>query len=59
MMNERTAVVVEDDHDVGDAISALLDQAGFNVFIARTGADAFDRDHRAEAGPGHARPVAS
>ncbi|MDZ5661251.1 response regulator transcription factor [Nocardioides sp. S-58] len=39
-MNERTAVVVEDDHDVGDAISALLDQAGFDVVVARTGAEA-------------------
>ena len=40
MMNARTAVVVEDDHDVGDAISKLLDQAGFDVTVARTGADA-------------------
>ena len=39
-MNARTAVVVEDDHDVGDAISKLLDQAGFDVTVARTGADA-------------------
>jgi two-component system OmpR family response regulator len=40
MMNERTAVVVEDDHDVGDVISKLLDQAGFDVVVASTGADA-------------------
>ena len=40
MMNARTAVVVEDDRDVGDAISNLLDQAGFDVVIARTGAEA-------------------
>ena len=40
MMNQRTAVVVEDDHDVGDAISGLLDKAGFDVTVARTGADA-------------------
>jgi two-component system OmpR family response regulator len=40
MMNARTAVVVEDDHDVGDAISELLDQAGFDVVVARTGAEA-------------------
>ena len=40
MTNERTAVVVEDDRDLGDAISALLDQAGFDVTVARTGADA-------------------
>jgi two-component system, OmpR family, response regulator len=40
MMNARTAVVVEDDHDVGDAISKLLDQAGFDVTVARTGAEA-------------------
>jgi two-component system, OmpR family, response regulator len=40
MMNVRTAVVVEDDHDVGDAISKLLDQAGFDVTVARTGAEA-------------------
>ncbi|MCY4728270.1 response regulator transcription factor [Nocardioides sp. STR2] len=39
-MNARTAVVVEDDHDVGDAISQLLDQAGFDVTVARTGAEA-------------------
>ena len=40
MMNARTAVVVEDDHDVGDAISKLLDQAGFDVVVARTGTEA-------------------
>jgi DNA-binding response OmpR family regulator len=40
MMNARTAVVVEDDHDVGDAISKLLDQAGFDVTVARTGVEA-------------------
>ena len=40
MMSARTAVVVEDDHDVGDAISQLLDQAGFDVVVARTGTDA-------------------
>ncbi len=39
-MNERTAVVVEDDHDIGDVISGLLDQAGFDVTVARTGAEA-------------------
>ena len=40
-MNARTAVVVEDDHDVGDAISQLLDQAGFDVAgEAADGADA-------------------
>jgi two-component system OmpR family response regulator len=36
----RTAVVVEDDHDVGDALSRLLVQAGFDVTVARTGAHA-------------------
>ncbi len=40
MNNERTAVVVEDDHDVGDALSRLLVQAGFDVTVARTGAQA-------------------
>lgn len=40
MIDQRTAVVVEDDHDVGDLISGLLDKAGFDVQIARTGADA-------------------
>ena len=40
MMKARTAVVVEDDHDVGDAISKLLDQAGFDVVVARTGTEA-------------------
>jgi two-component system OmpR family response regulator len=40
MMKARTAVVVEDDHDVGDAISKLLDQAGFDVVVARTGVEA-------------------
>ena len=39
-MDARTAVVVEDDHDVGDAISLLLDQAGFDVTVAATGAEA-------------------
>ncbi|WP_415839431.1 response regulator transcription factor, partial [Nocardioides zeicaulis] len=39
-MNQRTAVVVEDDGDLGDLISRLLDQAGFEVTVARTGADA-------------------
>ncbi len=36
----RTAVVVEDDHDLGDVISSLLHQAGFEVAVARNGADA-------------------
>jgi DNA-binding response OmpR family regulator len=40
MINARTAVVVEDDRDVGDAISQLLDQAGFDVVVAATGAEA-------------------
>lgn len=40
MMNARTAVVVEDDRDVGDAISKLLDLAGFDVQVAHTGAEA-------------------
>ena len=39
-MNQRTAVVVEDDGDLGDLISGLLDQSGFEVTVARTGADA-------------------
>ena len=39
-MESRTAVVVEDDRDVGDAISSLLDLAGFDVVVARTGAEA-------------------
>jgi two-component system OmpR family response regulator len=42
MMDARTAVVVEDDHDVGDVISKLLDQAGFDVTVARTGAEALE-----------------
>jgi DNA-binding response OmpR family regulator len=37
---QRTAVVVEDDSDVGDVISSVLAQAGFDVTAARTGADA-------------------
>ena len=40
MDNRRTAVVVEDDRDVGDAISGLLMKAGFDVTVARSGADA-------------------
>jgi DNA-binding response OmpR family regulator len=40
MINQRTAVVVEDDSDVGELISGLLDQAGFAVTIATTGAEA-------------------
>ena len=40
MNTQRTAVVVEDDHDVGDVISGLLDKAGFDVTVARTGVDA-------------------
>lgn len=39
-MNQRTAVVVEDDGDLGDLISGLLDQAGFDVTVARNGVDA-------------------
>jgi DNA-binding response OmpR family regulator len=48
MMHARTAVVVEDDTDVGDVISSLLDKAGFEVTVARTGADALAvvRDQR-------------
>jgi two-component system OmpR family response regulator len=48
MNDQRTAVVVEDDHDVGDVIAGLLDKAGFDVTVARTGADALDviRDQR-------------
>ena len=48
MMQARTAVVVEDDRDIGDAISKLLDQAGFDVVVARTGAEAL-----AVIGEGH------
>lgn len=40
MRSERTAVVVEDDHDVGVAISGLLAQVGFDVVVARTGGEA-------------------
>jgi DNA-binding response OmpR family regulator len=40
MMKARTAVVVEDDRDVGDAISQLLEQAGFDVVVAHSGAEA-------------------
>jgi two-component system OmpR family response regulator len=48
MIHARTAVVVEDDTDVGDVISSLLDKAGFEVTIARTGAEALAviRDQR-------------
>ena len=48
MDNGRTAVVVEDDHDVGDAISGLLQKAGFDVSVARNGTDALAviRDER-------------
>ncbi|WP_374456946.1 response regulator transcription factor [Nocardioides sp.] len=40
MINQRTAVVVEDDSDVGELISGLLDQAGFAVTVVTTGAEA-------------------
>jgi len=40
MINQRTAVVVEDDSDVGELISGLLDQAGFTVTVVQTGAEA-------------------
>src|SRR5687768_5152314 len=40
MDNRRTAVVVEDDRDVGDAISGLLMKAGFDVTVARSGTEA-------------------
>jgi two-component system, OmpR family, response regulator len=48
MDNRRTAVVVEDDRDVGDAISGLLNKAGFDVSIASNGTDALAmiRDER-------------
>ena len=39
-MDRRTAVVVEDDRDVGDAISGVLLKAGFDVTVARSGTDA-------------------
>jgi DNA-binding response OmpR family regulator len=40
MDDMRRAVVVEDDRDIGDLISGLLDKAGFEVAVARTGTDA-------------------
>ncbi len=40
MNNQRTAVVVEDDGDVGELISGLLVQVGFEVHVARTGVEA-------------------
>jgi two-component system OmpR family response regulator len=40
MDNRRTAVVVEDDRDVGDAISGLLAKVGFEVSVASNGIDA-------------------
>ena len=48
MDNRRTAVVVEDDRDVGDAISGLLVKAGFEVSVASNGIDALAmiRDER-------------
>ncbi len=45
MMDERTAVVVEDDPDLGDAISQVLQQAGFDTVVASTGADALALVH--------------
>ncbi|WP_210428888.1 response regulator transcription factor [Nocardioides eburneiflavus] len=47
-MNARTAVVVEDDRDVGDAISQLLDLAGFDVVVAHTGAEALALVHEVQ-----------
>src|SRR6476469_9084877 len=48
MDNRRTAVVVEDDRDVGDAISGLLAKVGFDVTVASNGVDALAtiRDER-------------
>lgn len=48
MRHERTAVVVEDDADIAEVIGALLDQVGFEVQIASTGAEALSviRDTR-------------
>ena len=40
MTHERTAVVVEDDADIGEVIGSLLDQVGFEVQIVGTGAEA-------------------
>ncbi len=45
MMNQRTALVVEDDHDVGEVIARLLDTAGFDVKVAGNGADAMTAIH--------------
>ena len=45
MKSARTAVVVEDDRDVGAAISSLLGQAGFDVVVAHTGAEALALVH--------------
>ena len=48
MTYQRTAVVVEDDRDIGDAISELLDRAGFDVTVVHRGSDAITvvRDQR-------------
>ena len=42
MKHERSAVVVEDDVDIAEVIGELLDQVGFNVTIASTGAEALN-----------------
>jgi DNA-binding response OmpR family regulator len=43
----RVAVVVEDDEDIRALLAAVLEQAGFDVHTAATGADALDlvREH--------------
>ena len=48
MQRDRRAVVVEDDHDIGDVLRALLEQAGFDVVVARSGNEALAavRDHQ-------------
>ena len=40
MMTRRTAVIVEDDTDIGEVLRNLLDCAGFEVQVAHTGAEA-------------------
>ena len=42
MMQRRTAVVVEDDTDIADMLTTLLDQVGFEVAVVGTGADALN-----------------
>jgi len=43
MLAKSRVLVADDDHDIRDLIRAQLESAGYEVHVARNGADALDR----------------